>query len=93
MFLIICNRVHIKDHDVVWNHPINTILQVVINKQQFLNSSELKLEIYQQGGKEIGSLSINLSEYAGLGVKTERYLLQNCKFNSTLKVHKRGKSV
>jgi hypothetical protein len=61
---------------------------VVIDKQQFLNSSELKLEVYQKGGKEIGSLSINLSEYAGLGVKTERYLLQNCKFNSTLKVHK-----
>lgn len=77
---------HIKDHQVVWNHPINTIVQVIINKQQVLSSSELKLEIFQKGGKEIGSLSINLSEYAGLGVNTERYLLQNCKFNSTIKV-------
>lgn len=80
-------RIHIKDHQVTWNHPINTIVQLVINKQQILGNCELKLEIYQQqSGKEIGSLVINLSEYANSGVTTERYLLQNCKFNSTIKV-------
>lgn len=79
-------RVHIKDHQITWNHPINTMVQLVINKQQVLNDCELKLDIYQKGGKEIGTLSVNLSEYAGLGVATERYLLQNCKFNSTIKV-------
>ncbi|KAL7317366.1 hypothetical protein PS15m_003734 [Mucor circinelloides] len=79
-------RVHIKDHQITWNHPINTMVQLVINKQQVLNDCELKLDIYQKGGKEIGTLSVNLSEYAGLGVATERYLLQNCKFNSTIKL-------
>ncbi|KAI9486400.1 MAG: N-terminal C2 in EEIG1 and EHBP1 proteins-domain-containing protein [Benjaminiella poitrasii] len=79
-------RVHIKNHQVIWNYPINTIIQLIIDKQQVLGSCELKLEIYQKGGKEIGSLSINLSEYAGLGVTTERYLLQNCKFNSTIEL-------
>lgn len=86
MKLTLCNRIPIKDHQVTWNHPINTMVQLVINKQQILGDCELKLEIYQKGGKEIGSLLINLSEYAGLGVTTERYLLQNCKFNSTIKV-------
>ncbi|KAG2201049.1 hypothetical protein INT46_004375 [Mucor plumbeus] len=79
-------RIHIKDHQITWNHPINTIIQLVINKQQVLNDCELKLDIYQKGGKEIGTLSINLSEYAGSGITTERYLLQNCKFNSTIKL-------
>lgn len=62
------------------------MIQLVTNKQQILSTCELKLEIHQKGGKEIGSLSINLSEYAGSGVTTERYLLQDCKYNSTIKV-------
>ncbi|KAG0745431.1 hypothetical protein G6F62_003208 [Rhizopus arrhizus] len=60
--------------------------KLAIDKHQMLNDCELKLEVYQKGGKEIGSLSINLSEYAGSGVVTERYLLQDCKFNSTIKL-------
>jgi hypothetical protein len=79
-------RILIQDHQVTWNHPINTMIQLVIDKQQILGKCEFKLDIYQKGGKEIGSLSINLSEYADKGVTTERYLLQNCKFNSTIKV-------
>lgn len=74
---------------MTWNHPINTLVQLVINKQQILGGCDLKLEIYKKGDKEeLGSLTINLSEYAGSGVTTERYLLQNCKFNSTIKVYK-----
>lgn len=60
--------------------------KLVIDKHQVLSDCELKLEIYQKGGIKIGTLSINLSEYAGSGVITERYLLQDCKFNSTIKV-------
>lgn len=65
--------------------------KLAIDKHQMLNDCELKLEVYQKGGKEIGSLSINLSEYAGSGVVTERYLLQDCKFNSTIKVKQKKK--
>ena len=65
--------------------------QLVINKQHVLGACELKLEIFQElsGGKEthsIGSLTINLSEYADSGVSTRRYLLDQSKFNSTVKV-------
>jgi hypothetical protein len=80
-------RVQIKDHQVIWNHPIATMSQLLLQKQNVLGPCELKLEIYQTPGKEIGSLTINLSEYADRGVSTERYLLENCKFNSSIKVN------
>ncbi|CDS09035.1 hypothetical protein LRAMOSA10395 [Lichtheimia ramosa] len=84
-------RAPINDHSVFWNYPINTMAQLVINKQHVLGSCELKLEIIQElsGGKEthtVGTLSINLSEYAESGVTTRRYLLDDCKFNSTVKL-------
>lgn len=79
------------DHCIFWNHPINTMAQIVINKQHVLGACELKLEVFQElsGGKEthcIGTLIINLSEYADSGVITRRYLLDQCKFNSRVKV-------
>lgn len=55
-----------------------------------LGPCELKLEVYQElGGKDtiiIGDLTINLAEYANSGLTTRRYLLDDCKFNSTIKV-------
>lgn len=90
MALMTIARAPINDHSVFWNYPINTMAQLVINKQHVLGSCELKLEIIQElsGGKEthtVGTLSINLSEYAESGVTTRRYLLDDCKFNSTVK--------
>lgn len=34
----------------------------------------------------LGSLSLNLAEYARVGKETRRYLMQDSKINSTLKV-------
>lgn len=64
---------------------------LVISKQHILGPCELRLEVYQElGGSRdtipIGSLTINLSEYASSGLTTRRYLLDECKFNSTIKV-------
>ncbi|KAI7852572.1 EEIG1/EHBP1 N-terminal domain-containing protein [Circinella umbellata] len=92
----ITERAPINDHCIFWNHPINTMSQLVLNKQQVLGACELKLEIFQElsGGKEthsIGSLTINLSEYADSGVSTRRYLLDQSKFNSTIKLSIRMK--
>ncbi|KAI9015669.1 EEIG1/EHBP1 N-terminal domain-containing protein [Phycomyces nitens] len=86
-------RAPIKDHSIYWNHPISTMVQLVIDKQHVLSQCEFKLEIYQElgSGKEaemIGSLAVNLAEYATTGLTTRRYLLDQCKFNSTLKVNK-----
>lgn len=65
--------------------------ELVISKQHLLQPCELKLEIYQEVGgtgaaKQMGSLSINMSEYASSGSITRRYLLEECKFNSFIKV-------
>lgn len=66
--------------------------QLIISKQHVLGPCEFKLEVYQElgGSKDtvpIGSLTINLSEYASSGLTTRRYLLDHCKFNSTIKVY------
>ncbi|KAI8384445.1 N-terminal C2 in EEIG1 and EHBP1 proteins-domain-containing protein [Radiomyces spectabilis] len=84
-------RESIKDHCIVWNQPANTMVQLIINKHQALNPCELKLEVFQQlGGSKaivaIGDLTINLSEYSRSGLTTRRYLLDHCKFNSTIKL-------
>ncbi|KAI8997228.1 EEIG1/EHBP1 N-terminal domain-containing protein [Pilobolus umbonatus] len=83
-------RVPIKDHQVSFSHPISTMVRLVIDKQQILSPCEMKLEVYQKGGKSLGSLIINLSEYAGLGIINEKYLLEDCKFNSIIKVYNIG---
>ncbi|KAI9476085.1 MAG: N-terminal C2 in EEIG1 and EHBP1 proteins-domain-containing protein [Benjaminiella poitrasii] len=84
-------RAPIRDHCIFWGHPISTMAHLVISKQHILGPCELKLEVYQElgGSKDtvpIGNLTINLSEYAGSGLITRRYLLDNCKFNSTIKL-------
>ncbi|SAM03147.1 hypothetical protein [Absidia glauca] len=81
---------HIKDHTVEWYSSVTTFAELVISKQQILQPCELKLDIYQElgggGTKQMGSLSINLSEYALSGPITRRYLLDECKFNSFIKL-------
>ncbi|KAI8067337.1 N-terminal C2 in EEIG1 and EHBP1 proteins-domain-containing protein [Thamnidium elegans] len=84
-------RAPIRDHCIFWGHPISTMAQLIISKQHVLGPCEFKLEVYQElgGSKDtvpIGSLTINLSEYASSGLTTRRYLLDDCKFNSTIKL-------
>ncbi|SAM00710.1 hypothetical protein [Absidia glauca] len=81
----------IKDHTVEWFSSVTTMAELVISKQHMLQPCELKLEIYQEVGgtgaaKQMGSLSINMSEYATSGSITRRYLLEECKFNSFIKL-------
>lgn len=89
------NSSPIRDHVIVWSHPINTLAHLVIAKDNILGPCEFKLQVFQEiGGTKdivfIGSLTINLSEYANNGLTSRRYLLDECKFNSTIKVkHKK----
>ncbi|KAI8339530.1 N-terminal C2 in EEIG1 and EHBP1 proteins-domain-containing protein [Chlamydoabsidia padenii] len=81
----------IKDHTVEWYASVTTKVELVISKQHLLQPCELKLEIYKEvggtgAGKQMGSLSINMSEYATSGPVTRRYLLEECKFNSFIKL-------
>ncbi|KAG0736859.1 hypothetical protein G6F57_007210 [Rhizopus arrhizus] len=81
----------IRDHVIVWSHPINSLAHLVIAKDNILGPCEFKLQVFQEiGGTKdivfIGSLTINLSEYANTGLTSRRYLLDECKFNSTIKL-------
>ncbi|KAI8342721.1 hypothetical protein BC941DRAFT_509612 [Chlamydoabsidia padenii] len=86
----VTTKEHIKDHTVEWYSSITTCAELVINKHHVLQPCELKLEIYQElgggGTKQMGTLSVNLSEYAQSGLITRRYLLEECKFNSFIKL-------
>ncbi|CAG8587059.1 12488_t:CDS:2 [Acaulospora morrowiae] len=84
-------RVIIKDHRVFWNYRLHNTTQLVIGKDGFLMPCELRLTIKQElsGGREInniGKLSLNISEYVGLNATNRKYLLQDSKINSTLKL-------
>ncbi|KAI8072825.1 N-terminal C2 in EEIG1 and EHBP1 proteins-domain-containing protein [Gongronella butleri] len=84
------DKLQIKDHGVVWNEYITTSTEIIINKHHVLSPCDWKLEIYQEqpgvGSVPIGSLLINLSEYATSGPITKRFLLDECKFNSFIKI-------
>ncbi|CAO3703994.1 unnamed protein product [Rhizopus stolonifer] len=67
----------IRDHDIFWDN--------------ILGPCEFKLQVFQEiGGTKdivlIGSLKVNLSEYANNGLTNRRFLLDDCKFNSTVKL-------
>ncbi|CAG8602126.1 7588_t:CDS:2 [Paraglomus occultum] len=82
----------VRDHSVVWNYQFETIVQLVIGRDGYLMPCELKLSIKQElnGGKEVnnvGILTLNLAEYVGCNKLERRYLLQDSKINSNLKLN------
>jgi hypothetical protein len=95
------NKCNIKDHKVVFDYEKQTPIRLVVAKDQMLQELWIHLEIlqeYSSGGKgeriTLGNIKLNLAEYvdthdhvhdSGEGV-TRRYLMQDSKINSTLKV-------
>jgi hypothetical protein len=94
------NKCNIKDHKVVFDYEKQTSVRLVIGKDQMLQELHINLEIiqeYSSGGKgeriTLGNVKLNLAEYVDTndhahddeGV-TRRYLMQDSKINSTLKV-------
>jgi len=59
-----------------------------------LNEQLVMFEINQEySGRErimLGTVTLNLAEYAGVEKETRRYLMQDSKINSTLKVGLNG---
>ncbi|THV84132.1 hypothetical protein D6D02_03966 [Aureobasidium pullulans] len=94
-------KCNIKDHKVVFDYEKQTPVRLVIGKDQMLQELWIHLEIiqeYSSGGKgeriTLGNIKLNLAEYVDTndhghdsdeGV-TRRYLMQDSKINSTLKV-------
>lgn len=85
-------RSAIKDHKVEWGYENAWNLRMIIDRSNRLQEAVIVFEVYQEmyGGKErhaLGKLDLNLAEYASdAGGDTQRYLLQDSKVNSTLRL-------
>ena len=86
------DRVPIIDHKACWiNYQRECTFKVSIGRNGVLQERILIMEVWVEmiSGRErarIGNVAINLSEYASVRSETRRYLLQESKMNSTVKV-------
>ena len=86
------DRAIIKDHKVQWSASHRWPIRLHIDRTGKLSDAWLDFDVYQElyQGKErhaLGKLSLNLAEYAGVREEVNRrYLLQDSKVNSTLRV-------
>ncbi|KAJ3022072.1 hypothetical protein HKX48_007112 [Thoreauomyces humboldtii] len=81
----------VKDHTVTWETQIHVEPTIVIGKDGVLQSSELVLSVKQtvNAGKsteDVGMVSVNLAECAGQRSTSRRYLLQDSRVNSIMRV-------
>ena len=86
------DRVPILDHKAGWSdYQKECTFKVGIGRNGVLQERMLMMEVWVEmiSGRErfrIGNVAVNLSEYASVKSETRRYLLQESKMNSTLKV-------
>ena len=87
----------LKDHTVVWNHIVNTVLRIDVSRDSgILAISPLKLIIVQHSAKndnsnapqksKLGVMYLNMSEYVDKGLVERKYLLRESKTNAIMKV-------
>lgn len=85
------------DHRAQWNYQKSLHVRLTIDKNHLLQECELQLEVVQEfasgthGEKNLmGRIKLNLAEYADKSDDEEgivrRYLMQDSKVNSTLKL-------
>lgn len=86
------DRVPILDHKAGWSdYQKECTFKVGIGRNGVLQERMLMMEVWVEmiSGRErfrIGNIAVNLSEYASVKSETRRYLLQESKMNSTVKV-------
>jgi N-terminal C2 in EEIG1 and EHBP1 proteins len=86
------DRVPIVDHKSSWSdYQRECMFKVGIGRNGVLQERMLMMEVWVEmiSGRErfrIGHVGVNLSEYASVKRETRRYLLQESKMNSTVKV-------
>ncbi|KAL8714168.1 MAG: hypothetical protein Q9220_001897 [cf. Caloplaca sp. 1 TL-2023] len=88
----------IREHKVAWEYTKSLPVRLTIDRNGMLQESEIHFEVMQEyssgaRGERIilGNVRLNLAEYVeagedGDGSITRRYLMQDSKINSTLKV-------
>ena len=88
----------IKEHKVNWDYEKTIPVRLIVDKNGMLQDFDIHFEVLQEyssgaRGERIllGNIKLNLSEYVEGSGETEdgvtrRYLMQDSKINSTLKV-------
>lgn len=88
----------IRDHKVAWDYVKTIPVRLTVDRSGMLQESEIHFEVLQEylpGARAerivLGIIKLNLSEYVdggddGEDAITRRYLMQESKINSTLKV-------
>ncbi|KZF22174.1 hypothetical protein L228DRAFT_261383 [Xylona heveae TC161] len=89
----------IKEHKVIWDYEKTLHVRLVVDKHGMLQSSEIHFEVvqvYASGSKgesiTLGLVKLNLAEYVAESdtndesAMVRRYLMQDSKINSTLKI-------
>ncbi|KAL0575306.1 hypothetical protein V5O48_006657 [Marasmius crinis-equi] len=87
----------LKDHAVTWEHSLNVLVKMDIDRETSeLQSNVLKLGVMQKvisgdpdapQNPRLGVVYLDLAQYAGVGeAVTRRYLLRKSKTNATLKL-------
>ena len=88
----------IRDHKVVWDYAKTLPIRLTVDRSGILQESEIHFEVLQEyspGTRAerivLGTIKLNLSEFVdgsdnGEDAVTRRYLMQDSKINSTLKV-------
>lgn len=95
-------RVAIKEHKVVWDHEIKLPVRISMDKSNMLEKCKISFEVAQDyassGARNdkivLGKLELNLAEYVDEsediapdeGGLPRRYLMEESKINSTLRV-------
>ncbi|KAI9720827.1 MAG: hypothetical protein M1812_002666 [Candelaria pacifica] len=89
----------IKEHKVIWDYAKTLPVRLTIDRNGMLQDCEIHLEVLQEyssgakGGRiALGNVKLNLAEYVegsdadGEEGITRRYLMQDSKINSTVKI-------
>lgn len=86
------------EHKAVWEYEKKLPIRLTVGRKQYLQDSEIHFEIlqdYSTGGRgdriHLGNVKLNLAEYVNRNDEdedgiTRRYLMQDSKINSTLRI-------
>ncbi|KAG0129546.1 hypothetical protein HOY82DRAFT_540662 [Tuber indicum] len=86
------NKEGIKEHKVNWCYEqVCSNVRMTVDRSGMLQELPIVFEVIQEyaGAREriaLGSVTLNLAEYTRVNKETRRYLMQDSKINSTLKV-------
>ncbi len=98
------SKAGIRDHKVSWDYAKTLPVRLTVDRNGMLQESEIHFEVLQEyspGTRAerivLGNVKLNLAEYAGGSddgeeAVTRRYLMQESKINSTLKVWTKNNS-